>query len=204
MQITIPRGELKEAVAGFIKVVNGRSHTLPILGGVRFENREGGLAAEVTDLDQHLRYRVGSAQAQGEGAFIMPLANLKDLAHGNAQETVTFETAEKGSVIVTNHVGDHEVKHPVSGLELDDWPTSPAEVETKSADRFLETYRRLLPFASTDSTRYLLTGVYVEVADKGEHPVTMVACDGKRLSCCNTMNLPLARSLIVPTTKFLS
>jgi len=153
MQITMPRGELKEAVAGFIKVVNGRSHTLPILGGVRFENSKAGITAQVTDLEQHLRYRFGGAQAQGDGAFIVPLANLKDLAHGNAQETVVFESADKGSVIVTNHVGDHEVKHPVSGLELDDWPVLPADVATEPAERFLETYRRLVPCAGQGSSQ---------------------------------------------------
>ena len=36
MQISLPRGELKDAVAGFIKIVNGRAHTLPILDCVRF------------------------------------------------------------------------------------------------------------------------------------------------------------------------
>ena len=204
MQITLPRGELKQAVSGFIKVVNGRSHTLPILGGVRFESSKAGITAQVTDLDQHLRYRFGGAQAQGDGAFILPLANLKDLVHGKAQETLCFETGDKCSVTVSNNVGDHVVKHPVEGLDVDDWPSIPADVATKPADRFLETYRRLVPFASTDSTRYTLNSVYVEVADKGEHPVTMVATDGRRLSCWNTMNLPISRSVIVPTTKFLS
>ena len=204
MQITIPRGELKVAVAGFIKVVNGRSHTLPILGGVRFESSKARITAQVTDLEQHLRYRFGDAQAQGDGAFIMPLANLKDLVHGKAQETICFETGEKGSVTVTNHVGDHEVKHPVQGLDVDDWPSIPADVATKPADGFLDTYRRLVAFASTDSTRYTLNSVYVDVADKGEHPVTMVATDGRRLTCWNTMNLPLPKSVVVPTTKFLS
>ena len=38
MKISISRNELKEAVAGFTKIVNGKSHALPILGCVRFES----------------------------------------------------------------------------------------------------------------------------------------------------------------------
>ncbi len=202
MKLSIPRSELKQAVSGFTKIVNGKV-TLPILGCVRFENGRNGITAQVTDLDQHLRYRFGEAQAQGEGALILPLANLKDLVQGKAQETIEFETGANGTISVTNHVGDHAVKHPLAGMDPEEWPVSPAEAATRPADGFLDTYRKLVPFASTDSTRYVLQSVFVDVADKGEHPVTMVATDGRRLSLWNTMNLPLPRSAIVPTTRFL-
>ena len=203
MQITIPRGELKTAVGGFSKIVNGKT-TLPVLGCVRFESGGHGITAQVTDLDQTLRYKFGEAQAHGDGAFIVPLASLKEMAKGGEGETIEFEAGENNTVAITNHVGAHAVKHPLSGMDPDDWPVGPSDVPTKPAEGFLDTYRRLVPFASTDRTRYVLNAVYVEVAEKGEHPVTMIATDGRRMTCRNTMNLPLASSVIVPATKFLS
>ena len=203
MQISVLRGQLKEAVAGFGKIVNGKSRTLPILGGIRFESSEAGVTATVTDLDQTARYRFG-AQAQRTGAFVVPLASIKDLAQGKSNEIVEFETQMGGGVLVTNRVGDHAVQLPIIGMDVDEWPVCPAPVATTPANGFLDTYRRLAPFASTDSTRCVLQSVYVDVADKGEHAVTMVACDGKRLSAWNSMNLPLPQSVIVPTTRFLS
>jgi DNA polymerase III sliding clamp (beta) subunit (PCNA family) len=133
----------------------------------------------------------------------VPLSHLKELANGNGKEMIEFETADGATITVTNHVGTQSVKHPLNGMALDDWPVCPAEIETKPAAGFLETYRRLVPFASSASDRYLLNGVYIDVAEKGEHPVTMVATDGRRLSLWNSMNLPLPMSVIVPTTKFL-
>ena len=85
MQITVNRGELKEACAGFIKIVNGKSRTLPVFGCVRFESSKSGVMAQVTDLDQWLKYRFSAAQAKGQGAFIMPLAYLKEMVKGHEQ-----------------------------------------------------------------------------------------------------------------------
>src|ERR1017187_1896815 len=97
-QLTIPRGELKEAVAGFSEIVNGKT-TLPVLACVRFSGT-GTVTAQVTDLEQTARYKFNGAQ--GAGTFIIPLANLKELAKGNDKETVEFETAGT-SVTITNH-----------------------------------------------------------------------------------------------------
>ena len=80
----------------------------------------------------------------------------------------------------------------------------PAEIETKPAQGFLDTYRKLVPFASTDQSRYILNSVYIDTQGTGDKPVTMVACDGRRMTCQNSMNLPIAHPTIVPVTKFLS
>ncbi|MDA0323190.1 MAG: DNA polymerase III subunit beta, partial [Verrucomicrobia bacterium] len=201
MKVTIPRKEIKEAVAGFGKIVSGKT-TLPVLGCVRFDNDKG-VSAQVTDLDQYLRYRFAEARAVGDGAFVVPLAALKDLAKGSDGENVEIEAGDNGGISVTNHVGSHAVKRPLQGLDPEEWPQSPAKTPTKPAEGFLATYRRLVPFSSTDTTRHVLNSVYVEVAETGENPVTMVATDGRRLALWNTMCLPLAMSTIVPTTKFL-
>jgi DNA polymerase-3 subunit beta len=201
MQITISRGELKEACSGFQKIV-GNKTTLPILGGVRLESNKGTITADVTDLDQHLKYRFSNVEVQGEGHVVVALQALKELAKGAADEILEFET-QADSIVVTNHVGSQVVRHPLTGMDPQEWPSVPPPAATRPAAGFLQTYRRLVPFACTDTTRYILNSVFVDVASSGEHPVTMVSTDGRRLSLWNTMNLPLEKSVIVPTTKFL-
>jgi DNA polymerase III sliding clamp (beta) subunit (PCNA family) len=132
MQITVQRGELKEAVAGLGKIVNGKSHTLPILGCVRFAANGNGIVAQVTDLDQHLRYRFCGAQANGDGGFIIPLSSIKDLARGKDQEQIEFEAGANSAVLVTNHVGSQVVKHPLNGMDPDEWPSCPADGRLKA------------------------------------------------------------------------
>jgi DNA polymerase-3 subunit beta len=202
MQLTVSRHELKEAVTGFSKVI-GTHTSLPILACVRF-NSNGVITAEGTDLDQTARYTFANATADRHGVFTVPLANLKELAKGDEKDSIEFETGAGTTVNITNQVGTQTVKHPLNGMDPTEWPVCPAEIATMPAAGFLETYRKLIPFASTDNTRYVLNGIFIEVADKGEHPVTMVATDGRRLSLWNTMNLPLSKSVIIPTTKFLS
>jgi DNA polymerase-3 subunit beta len=202
MKLTIPRSEIKEAVAGLSRIVSNKT-TLPILGCVRFDVN-GDVTAQATDLEQTARFTFVGSTATGTGSMIIPFQTMKELGKGNDKESVEFETSDDLTVTVTNHVGANAVKHPIAGTPADEWPVCPDNIETKPASGFLETYKRLIPFASTDATRCFLNGVFIEVAEKGEHPITMVATDGRRLSLWNTMNLPISMSVIVPATKFLA
>ena len=206
MKLTIPRGELKAATAGFSKIVNGKSHTLPILGCVRFEHNGDGLVAQATDLDQYCSYRFPDTQSEGDGSFILPFQNLKDLAKGADAETVELQTGENDEVIITNRLGAHVLTHTVAGFPVADWPLCGDNILTATADQFLPMYRRCAPFASADQTRRVLNGIHIDLEGKGERKATLVACDGRRLTCCNSLNLPIKAKggVIVPTTKFLT
>lgn len=118
MKLILSREELKTAVAGFQKIVNGKSRSLPILGGICFESRDGAVNAQATDLDQHLIYTFKQARADQDGVLILPLVNLKDLAKGRDDETVEFACTggQEYVVGVTNHVDGHAIQHSVPGL----------------------------------------------------------------------------------------
>ncbi|MBT3191871.1 MAG: hypothetical protein HN341_04885, partial [Verrucomicrobia bacterium] len=192
---------LRDACQNFGKVISGKS-TLPVLGCVRFHADGKDVTAQATDLDQVIEYRFDGAEVSGDGACIIPFTALKDLAKGSKDECVDIETEDPLNISVTNHVGGHAVRRVMPGMDLDEWPTMHVEMQTKTADGFIETYRRLVPFSSIDDTRYVLNSIFVEIGH-GKKPVTMVATDGKRLGCFNSMVLPLKKSVIVPTTKFL-
>jgi len=202
MNVTLPRGAIKEAVAGLSKIVYGKQ-TIPVLGCVRLSVENQTAVAEATDLDQVVKYRFDDAQAHGEGACILPLVALKDLTKGGKDERVEIDANDPLRISVTNHVGGHAVAQTLTGMDLDEWPADCRDVPTQPAEGFLETFRRLVPFSSTDETRYVLNSVFVEVG-KGETPVTMAATDGRRLACFNSMTLPLKKSVVIPTTRFLA
>lgn len=202
MKLTLTRGELKEAVGGFQKIVSGKP-TPAILGYVRFTAAGGDLTAAATDLDQSAVYRFDNAGADGEGEVLVPLTLLRELSRGEGAEVVTFESAGT-SLTITNNVGGHAVRHMAEGADPAEWPPSAPDILTTAATGFLAAYRRMAPFASTDETRRVLQGVFIDVSGTGEHNATLVATDGRRLTCCNSLKLPVGKDgVIVPVTRFL-
>ena len=200
MELTITRSELKSAVTGLSRIITSKI-TLPILSGVLLRSTEGVLTATATDLDQVASYRFDTATAT-EGTIVLPLTCLKELTKGNDKEQICFTTADL-QVTVTNQVGGHQIRFNVNALDPADWPETQVSIKTKPAEGFLQSYRKLVPFASTDPTHFALNGVYVDVTGKGERPICMVAVDGRRLSVWNSMKFPLKGSCLIPISRFL-
>lgn len=203
MKITLTRSALRDAVPGLGKVVPTRTN-LAVLNCVRFAVTGDCLTATATDLDQTLVYGFDGTNCEGRGEVIVPFAALKELAKGDASDTVTLEQ-DGDSVIVTNAVGGHAVTTTVPGTDPRDWPESGPEIEVQEAKGFIKAYRRMAPFASIDETRRTLQCVYVDVSGTGDHNATLVATDGRRLCCCNSLKLPVddEHGVMVPVTKFL-
>jgi len=147
--------------------------------------------AQATDLDQHATYRFTDAHADGDGSFIIPVQHLKDLAKGADAEIIDLQSGENDDIVITNRIGTHVLTHTVAGMPAADWPPACDDIQTAMADQFLPTYRRCVPFASSDQTRRVLNGIYVDLDGQGEHKATLVATDGRRLTCCNSMSLPI-------------
>ncbi len=88
MKITVTRGELRDALPGFAKIITGKP-VVAALGCVRFAAGEGGLTGTATDLDQTAVRLFGRARCEGAGELIVPLQALRDLAKGDAADAVT-------------------------------------------------------------------------------------------------------------------
>ena len=205
MKATIHRGEIKDLVAGLNRIIN-TSTSLPILAAVRFSVAKGRLSAEATDLDQVGRYSFDAVDLEGSGEFIMPFHAIKDLAKGADGDAVAFETGKGTDITVTNTVSGHPVRHTLAGLDQGDWPPRGADIQVQPAENFLSTYRRCAPFASTDeASRRTICSVFIDLSGKGPRNATLVATDGKRLTCCNSLSLPIQAKdgIILPITKFM-
>ncbi len=204
MELNISRSELKAAVTGLSRIIPNKPN-LPILGGIRFEADETGtVRASATDLDQQASYRFVNTTSVDVGTFVLPLTAMKDLTKGANHEHVCLATMPDMQVQVTNHVDGHGISFTVNALNPEEWPAMHDSVTHKPADGFLDTYRRLLPFCSTDVTRFALTNVFIDVNGKGDHPVCMVTTDGRRLSVWNSMCFDLKHSVVVPSSRFLA
>ena len=180
MKLTLTRRALKEAVAGFAKIVASRT-ALPVLGGVRFEAGRDGAVAEATNLDEHLRFCFPTATALEAGVLIVPLQALKDLCKGDARDTLLLES-EGDDTAVSHPVGGHTLRRAVEGIPVADWPAVQGTVPTLAAPGFLTAFRRVAPFASVDASRPVLNTVYADVSGKGPCNATLVATDGHRLT----------------------
>jgi hypothetical protein len=187
MKITLTKAELRNAVAGLAKIIPSKTG-IAALGCVRFYVEGGDLKAQATDLDQTLVFRFDCAECEGLGEIIAGFPVLRELAKGAGTDTVTLEQ-DGDKVMVTNSVGGHAVTSTAEGMDPRDWPESGAEIEVGEAKGFLNAYRRMAPFASADETRRTLQCVYVDVGGDGERNATLVATDGKRLCCCNSLKL---------------
>ncbi len=203
MQLTMTREELRQAAAGFTKIAGGRASS-PVCGGVRFEAGKRRAIAEVTDLDQCARYTFAEARVRGDGVFVVPLSLLKEMGKGGRSEEVRFETGATPEIVhVENMVGGHAIRFEVNSTDPVNWPGPATPVPTRPSEGFLPAYRRLLPFVSGEPGRSI-RGVYIDPEGKGARPVSMVGCDGRRLTVFNSMSLPVSGPLIVPVTAFLS
>jgi DNA polymerase III sliding clamp (beta) subunit (PCNA family) len=203
MKISITRGELKLMTAGLSKIIPSRAN-IAVLGCVRFAVQDGSLTASGTDLDQSARFWFDNAKVEGAGEIIIPFTMMRDMSKGDNSDMITLEN-EGLDVTVTDNVGGHVVTRTVDGIDPADWPPQGDPIPVGEAKGFLQAYRRLAPFASTDDTRRLISSIHVDMSGDGENCATLVATDGKRLTCCNSMKLPNVDKdgIILPVSKFL-
>jgi len=206
MQATLPKRELRDALTGLSKVINNRT-SLPILHGVRISaSPSGQIRAEATDLDSTATFTFNSATAEGAGAFIVDIDLLKPFAQGNGPGTLTFDCADDTrQVNVTTFVGGQALRRTLAAFDPEDWPElRPVDMKTSPVTGFMDAYRKLVPFASVDETRYVLNSVHLDVSEKHKDGSCMVSTDGRRLACRNHLTLPIDESCVLRTSKFLA
>ena len=201
MQLTIPRSELKQAVSGLSRVVPKRA-TLPVLQTVRFSHEAGRTTVMGTDLDQTLAFRFAQASAEGAGSFLIGLPDLQLLTKGPDSDYVSFRATEPTAVEITHPIGGQLVGRRITTEDPKEWPALGPKVDAGPVDpAFLANFRRVATTTSSDESRRVLMGVYLDSGKKGDY---LVGTDGRRLTAVNTIKLPFSESCIVPASKFMT
>ncbi len=202
MKLSLPRHELKEALTGIAKVTNSRA-ALPALSHVRLDAHNASVHLTGTDLDQTVSYAMSGVSLPGTTLHaLLPLDALLGLLKTAQGPDITLDL--NGHALTMGcSVGGQIINRRINTLPTEDWPELPAPAAVRPvSSRLLGHIRQAMPFASTDDSRHVLKGVYLDVQDAGCHKI--VATDGRRLTALNSVRLPLSESVTVPASKFLT
>ena len=197
----ISRAEFKDAVAGLSKVVNQRA-PVPILACVRLDATGQTVRLTGTDLSQVATCEIAAESASAPVSFLIPLDALQSVLKTAQGPDIEIEPG-KDAVTIVAEVAGQNIGRRIETPDIKDWPELAVPADTKPVEPgFLPRLRQALTFASSDDSRPLLKSAYLDVDAKKGHRI--VATDSRRLSVFPCGILPLAKSAIVPSTKFLN
>lgn len=180
MELRIAKDELARAV-GHAQGIVPRKSTMPILSNILVDARPGGeLVLSATDLD--ISVRIDSrADVSKPGSVTVSAKHLYDIVKNLPGPDVTVRRLDNHYVEVVSG----RVQFRIVGMAADEFPRIPEP----TADRMLsmppsllkELVDKTLYSVSTDETRFVLNGVYVEPQADA---LSFISTDGHRLSLC--------------------
>lgn len=190
---------------GLGKVISKRP-TLPVLGTVKIERTtDGWITLTGTNLDQFVTARL-EQPAAGDPTSI--LVNLEDLARTlkacGKSEAIEIEMSGENKFLLRYAIGTQSVETPIDTLIPEEFPVIP-RIKSEPIpvpDSLRESLHQAMACASTDETRYVLNGAFIDVSQKDCQQV--VGTNGRQLYASNSFNLPIQRSMLIPASKFLA
>lgn len=178
MYLRIQRNQLSDILSHCQSVVEKKT-TQPILSHVLFDVKDGKLSLSATDLEVGIRYQVPLEKADPGKVTVSAKAILdivKELPQGPVD---IFRKDNDWLEIVSGRS-----KFKVVSLSASEYPALPNFDEKTYLKARAGALKQMIDrtgFAvSTDSTRYLMGGVYLEAIDG--NVMRMVATDGHRLA----------------------
>ena len=182
MKFTVTKAAVVNALQHLTGVVSTRT-TLPILSNIHLEATSAdsgtGIFLTATDLDLFLRVRV-PANVTEVGASTLPARKLFSILKEATAENIVVSCNDKHAAAIS--FGGSAYK--INGLASEDFPQWPAQTEVKAElvmpqAELAKVLRHTIFAASTDETRYVLNGVFLNVI-KGK--ISAVGTDGRRLA----------------------
>ncbi|MEA3212307.1 MAG: hypothetical protein QOE70_5364 [Chthoniobacter sp.] len=202
--IALPIAELKPALTGLAKVIN-RHSALPVLNHLKIERTsDGWVALTATDLDHFVTVRLEQPAPGDSFAILVPYEELLKTLKGRGKgEEILIEPGENNMATVRYAIGDQFAETRIATLPVEEFPPHPAiKGEPIPVENSLRTsIREALQCSSTDETRLIINGAYVDVSKPEAHYV--VGTDGRHLYSSNSFALPLSDSLLIPNHRFL-
>lgn len=176
MKFTAERDTLADAVATAQRAVASRTGALPVLSGVRVTLHSGSVELVGSDLELTIRVTL-PAEGRGEGSVVLNARLLADILSRLEADRVSVELAGEDV-----HIEAGRFSTTLRTLSASDFPRLP-EVPTEGvkvqAAALSEALRQVVPAASKDDARPILTGVLLAAHDGG---LRLVATDSYRLA----------------------
>ena len=196
MKFRCERDVLVEALGAAGRAVASRGGSLPVLAGVRAELRGDTLALTGSDLDLTIRVEATVA-GEADGLAVLPSKIASDVVRSLEPGSVTLSVEDDEA-----HITAARFQSAIRLLPADEFPRlgDPAdEAVTLAAGDFAHALRQVVPAASADDARPILTGVLMAAEAEG---LRLVATDSYRLAVRDlpgTSVLREGQSVLVPS-----
>jgi hypothetical protein len=180
-------------------------HYRPLKADVRIERTPAGrIELAVTDLDTAAIVQI-ETPAQGEPtAFLVPFEDLSNVSKSCGKEgALIIAPVGKDCIAIRFPVGGDSVEHRCETIPVEEFPPI-VEIQQPSVtldENVRQSIHEALQCASTDETRLILNGAYLDVSKPKAHYV--VGTDGRHLFSSNSFALSLETSLVIPSHRFL-
>jgi len=158
------------------RIVSNRT-TLPVLGNVLLEAKEGKLSVSATDLEVAITTKV-VGKVESEGIVTIPARLLSDFVLNNNDENISLSLKD-----LTLSLKSKKYRANIKGINAEEFPSVPTLPKTKflsiKASVLAEALRKTTLAAANDETRPVLAGVYMKFSGK---TITFAATDSYRLA----------------------
>ncbi|MGI8796413.1 MAG: DNA polymerase III subunit beta [Acidimicrobiia bacterium] len=176
MKFRCERDTLADAVATAQRAVAARPGALPVLSGLRLGLGADGVELVGSDLELTIRVQA-PANVEGEGSAVVPARLLSDIVRKLEAGQVTVEFGDEDA-----RIAGGRANFALRTLPASDFPRLPevagAGVRVE-AGALAEALRQVVPAASRDDARPILTGVLLTASGEG---LRLVATDSYRLA----------------------
>lgn len=176
MKFRAERETLADAVATAQRAVASRTGALPVLSGLRLSLGDG--VVELVGSDLELTIRVTTpARGEGEGSVVLPARLFADILARLDADTVTVELVGDDAHIEAGRFAT--TLRTLSANDFPRLPEVPSNGVTVGASALSDALRQVVPAASKDDARPILTGVLLAAHEGG---LRLVATDSYRLA----------------------
>jgi len=176
MKLRAERDVLYEALATVGRAASTRGSALPALSGIRMEVRENQLHLAGTDLDLTIQVEMGVGDGV-DGVCVVPARLTAEIVRAVDPGAVSV-VADGTEAVITAGRSEFSIR-VLATEEFLRLPEPTGDVVNLAAGDFTEALRQVVPAASHDDARPILTGVLMAAEVGG---LRLVATDSYRLA----------------------
>jgi len=202
-EIQLPAAELKEALAGFNKII-GKT-TLPVFWHVRLTKHENGpVHLQAANLDEFATFTFPNESSSAPIDLLIPFDQLLKVGKSCGKKENVFIRQKSDAAFIAYPLCSQIVEQSITKMDLTEWPRVPSIANDEPVivgETFKSALKAALDCSSQDGSRQVLQTAFLDVSDRNAHYI--VGADGRQLFAANSFAFDLKDSLMVPHRPFL-
>lgn len=176
MKFRCERDVLAEALASAGRAVSSRGGSLPVLAGLRLDLKGNALTVTGSDLDLTITVEVEVAGG-ADGVVVIPSKLVADVVRSIEPGAVNLEVSD-GDVQISGGRSEFSLR-TIAAEEFPQVGSPSGDAVTLQSAGLADALRQVVPAASSDDSRPILTGVLLAAEPDG---LRLVATDSYRLA----------------------